>query len=193
MIHLVLHISYSLILSIMYSVNMLLFIYIARVISKVSFKLGERSLVYLFFSFVSLAVSQLLCLLSFVIGSPRLSLTVHLFSSSIAGIAFLMMIYPSREKELLLIPILLISSPDIITGLLGIIASSKTSSSGLRKLLASLSFTYLLRSIGFMLIYIEKGIQIVLVAEIIKTIAIMAFIVYHLRRVGYIHGKTGSS
>lgn len=163
----------------------ILFCYIVDKLLKVYMKLREKSLLYLSFSFMLLAVGQIFSILSVIVELARLSLTFYMMTSSFAAAAFLLMIVSVHQEEKLafaLLPIIMLV-PDFLAFMLAALASVACRGKQLKAYLLALSIIHLIRCFSTMLTSLDVGAFLLASAEIVRAFATLFFAIFHVSRV----------
>lgn len=161
-----------------------LFSYMASVFLSVYKRLRARSLLYLFASFLLLALSQASSVLSTIVESARLSLTFYTLTSSLAAASFFLVVVSvsEEEKAVAVVPIA-ISTPDLLACALAATASVICEGRQLRAYLVTLSMVHLLRFFSALLLHSDVGALLLALAEVTRALATLPFAIFHVSRV----------
>lgn len=161
-----------------------LFCYIVYKLLKVHVKLQAKSLLYLSYSFMLLAISQAFSIFSVIVESARLSLTFYTATSSFAAIAFLLMVTSvlQEEKTTLALPTIVLV-PDLLASILAAVASAICRSRQLKVYLMTLSTIHLIRCLSSVLMSLDLGALLLVSAELVRAFATLFFAVFHVSRV----------
>lgn len=165
-----------------------LFLYVSLAFLRVYLRIRVEHFALFSTSFALLALGQVASVLSSVVEEPRLSLTLFTLSSSLASSAFLVMLFSivraGRERILaVLLPTLLVASPDIVAFTLSLVVVVLVRGKHLKGYLTALSVAYLVRGLSSLLIPVGIGVFLLVVSELSKTLATLVFATYHLSKV----------
>lgn len=155
--------------------------------ARVYVRIRDSQLATISLSFTLLATSHVASMASFVVESPRTSLTLSTLASSLASCCFLLMLLSILYRQwgrisALVPPLILVALPDIIVFSLSLLVSALVKRGPLKFYMLALSFSYLMRGLSIIMIPIGVGIYLLLFVDLFKTVATSVFALYHLRK-----------
>ncbi len=147
----------------------------------------EDILVYIMF-ILFLLLSQLCGMLSIIISDSRVAAALYVATSSLAIAGFILLLTSSHTGNTYIIMPILVSSPDILAGILSTLIISKHVTGKTRYFMALLSLSYYIRGVSTLLTAAQGPPLLLLVSETIRAIAAVALSLHHTAQV-LIYGK----
>lgn len=177
---------YTVLLLIVELISVASFAYLVMLFLRVyrAFK-AEGILVYIMFT-LFLLLSQLCGMLSLIIPDSRVAATLYVAASSLAIAGFVLLI-PSSNNTFVIIPIL-VSSPDILAGVLSTLITLKRAAGRTRYFLALLSISYYIRGVSTLATAALGPPSLILVSEAMRATAAVLLSLHHTVQV-LIYGK----
>ena len=179
---------YTVVLLVIESISIAAFAYLAALFIRVykEFK-SDHILVYTIF-IVFLLLSQLCSILSATISDNRISATLYVATSSLAIAGFILLLTPlSSNNTHIFIPIL-VSSPDVLAGLLSTLLILKRIRGETRYFFLFLSLSYYARAIGTLLTAAQGLLLLLLISEAMRATAAVLLALHHTVQV-LTHGE----
>lgn len=166
---------------------LVLFSYISLLLLSAYLKLRVKQVLVFSSAFLLLSLSQVAYVAAVASPSTRWSLTLSTISSSMASVAFfaMLMVLQRREEVVFAVP-LIIAIPDLSAGSLSLVVSTLAKSRRLKAYTLALSLAYIFRGLGNLAVYAEIGVYMLVLSEVIKTVATLVYALYHVGKViGY--------
>lgn len=179
---------YTLVLLVLGSISIAAFTYLAILFIRVyrEFK-SDQILAYAIF-IVFLLLSQLCSILSATISDNRIAATLYVATSSLAIAGFILLLIPPNSNNTYIFIPILVSSPDILAGLLSTLLILKRIRGGTRYFLLFLSLSYYARGIGALLTAAQGLLPLLLVSEAMRAAAAVLLALHHTAQV-LTHGE----
>ncbi|MEM2004730.1 MAG: hypothetical protein QW705_01300 [Zestosphaera sp.] len=173
----------STVLALLEVVGAVAFAYLSTLFLRIYVRLKSDELLAYTTSFILLALSQVCSLLSTIVSEGRLAATLYVATSSLAMAGFMVMLFPRRSSKFYMLVPLLVTTPDMLAGLVSTILVIRSVRGRTRSFLAILSLSYYVRGLSIVLSSAQGSLLGLLVSETLRAFAAILMSLHHMTQV----------